>query len=101
MMRQLALEGGPHRIRAKSISPGLIETNATRDHLANDPVLRKAALNKQMLRQRIGRPKYIACAAIYPASEESSWVTGSDLTWTAAQPPDDYRNEAHVLAIDN
>lgn len=79
MTRQLALEGGPHRIRANSISPGLIETNATRHHLANDPAFLQAALDKQMLRQRIGRPEDIAWAALYLASEESSWVTGSDL----------------------
>ncbi|MCC6075095.1 SDR family NAD(P)-dependent oxidoreductase [Pseudomonas sp. GCM10022188] len=79
MTRQLALEGGPHRIRANSISPGLIETGATREHLARDPAFRKAALDKQMLRQRIGAPEDIGWAAIYLASDESSWVTGSDL----------------------
>lgn len=79
MTRQLALEGGPHRIRANSISPGLIETGATREHLARDPAFRQAALDKQMLRQRIGAPEDIGWAAIYLASDESSWVTGTDL----------------------
>jgi len=79
MTRQLAMEGGPHRIRANSISPGLIETNATRSHIAGDPAFLQVALKQQMLRQRVGQPEDIGWAAIYLASEEASWVTGSDL----------------------
>ena len=36
MTRQLAMEGAEHGIRANSISPGLIESNATRAQL-DDP----------------------------------------------------------------
>lgn len=78
MTRQLALEGGTHGIRANTISPGLVETGATRDHLQRDPALLQMALSKQMLRQRIGQPEDIGWAAIYLASDESIWVTGSD-----------------------
>ncbi|WP_256823001.1 MULTISPECIES: SDR family NAD(P)-dependent oxidoreductase [Pseudomonas] len=79
MTRQLAMEGGPHGIRANSISPGLIETAATRDHLAADPNFRQAALDHQLLPQRIGQSEDIGWAAIYLASDESSWVTATDL----------------------
>lgn len=79
MTRQLAMEGGPHGIRANSISPGLIETSATRAHLAADPGFRQAALDHQLLAQRIGRPEDVGWAAVYLASDETAWVTATDL----------------------
>ena len=36
MTRQLAMEGSEHGIRVNSISPGLIESNATRGELEDD-----------------------------------------------------------------
>lgn len=77
MTRQLAMEGGPHRIRANSISPGMTMSAATRPVLESSPAIRAAALDKMML-ARIGQPEDIAWAAVYLASDEASWVTGAD-----------------------
>jgi NAD(P)-dependent dehydrogenase (short-subunit alcohol dehydrogenase family) len=77
MTRQLAMEGREHGIRANSISPGLIESNATREQL-NDPEWARQMLGKTLL-GRLGRPEEVANVALFLACEESSYVTGVDI----------------------
>jgi NAD(P)-dependent dehydrogenase (short-subunit alcohol dehydrogenase family) len=77
MTRQLAMEGREHGIRANSISPGLIETNQTREQL-KDPEWARTMLGKTLL-GRLGRPEEVANVALFLASEDSSYVTGVDI----------------------
>jgi NAD(P)-dependent dehydrogenase (short-subunit alcohol dehydrogenase family) len=77
MTRQLAMEGAPHGIRANSISPGLIVSAGTREVVA-DPERAEQLRGAHMI-HRLGQPADIAWAALYLASDESSWVTASDL----------------------
>jgi len=64
-------------LRANSISPGLIETNQTREQL-KDPEWASAMLGKTLL-GRLGRPEEVANVALFLACEESSYVTGVDI----------------------
>ena len=77
MTRQLAMEGREHGIRANSISPGVIETNQTREQL-KDPEWASYMLGKTLL-GRLGRPEEVASVALFLASGESSYVTGVDI----------------------
>lgn len=77
MTRHLAMEGRRYGIRANSLSPGLIETGATRDLLRNpdfrDPMLKKIMLG------RPGRPEEVAASAVFLGSDESSFITATDI----------------------
>jgi NAD(P)-dependent dehydrogenase (short-subunit alcohol dehydrogenase family) len=77
MTRHMAMEGRTAGIRVNSISPGLIETNQTRP-LLDDASWSESMLGKIML-GRAGRPEEIANAALFFASDESSYATGADL----------------------
>ena len=82
MTRQLAVEGREHGIRANSISPGLIESNATRDQL-KDPEWASYMLGKTLL-GRLGRPEEVANVALFLASERVPTSPASTSSSTAA-----------------
>jgi NAD(P)-dependent dehydrogenase (short-subunit alcohol dehydrogenase family) len=79
MTRQLALEGAPHGIRANTISPGFITTAATTAHLNADAELETKVLAKNMIK-RLGQPEDVAWCATWLASDESTYVTGADIS---------------------
>ena len=75
--KSTAIQHAREGIRCNSIHPGPIETDMISDTL-NDPA--NLALRMQRLPLgRVGKPSEIAYGAIYLASDESSFVTGSEL----------------------
>jgi NAD(P)-dependent dehydrogenase (short-subunit alcohol dehydrogenase family) len=64
-------------IRVNSISPGLIESNATRGELEDEQWGR--AMRDRTLLGRFGQLEDVANVALFLASDESSYVTGIDL----------------------
>jgi len=77
MTRELAVEYARRGIRANSICPGPIETPLLAELLA-DPARRQRRLVHIPI-GRFGRPDEIAKAALFLASDDSSFVTGSAL----------------------
>jgi NAD(P)-dependent dehydrogenase (short-subunit alcohol dehydrogenase family) len=75
LTRSLAVQFGPHNVRANAICPGPIETPLLRE-LLSDEEARQRRLSRIPL-GRFGRPEDIVQAALYLASDESSWTTGT------------------------
>ncbi len=89
LTKQLAAEGAPHGIRVNCVSPGMIETPATRgDLLADDHPMRSIASAIPL--GRIGRPEEVARCALFLAGDDASYVTGANLVidggWSAVLP---------------
>ncbi len=64
-------------IRANSVHPGVIETSMTAGMLATEAG-RQSAISRHPL-GRLGRSEDVAYGVLYLASDESSFVTGSEL----------------------
>jgi len=76
MSKQIAMEGGPHKIRCNTLSPGLVRTAQTKAFIENPDWF--APMKAKLMLGRAGEPEEIAPLALYLASDESSWVTGAD-----------------------
>lgn len=86
LTRDLAVELGRHDITVNAIAPGAIETDINKETLG-DPKTR-ARLLSQIPLARLGRPGDVAGVAVFLASEDGAYVTGSTyfvdggLTWS-------------------
>jgi len=81
LTKAMALDHGEHNIRVNCICPGDTDTPMLRDEAQQlgKPTERFLAEAAQRPLKRIGRPEEIAQAALYLASDASSFVTGTAL----------------------
>jgi len=75
LTRTLAVELGPVGITINSIAPGAIETPIN-TKLLNDPV-KLQSLVRQIPMGRLGKPNDVAGLAVFLASPDSDYVTGT------------------------
>jgi NAD(P)-dependent dehydrogenase (short-subunit alcohol dehydrogenase family) len=78
LAKVLAADHAAQGIRANTISPGAIETRRMLRRWKDMDEARRMMGPKHLL-GRLGRPEEIARAAVYLASDASSFMTGSDL----------------------
>ena len=72
-----AIQHAKDKIRCNSVHPGPIATDMIKEMLEN-----KAAWEQRLRRlpmRRVGTPQEVAYGVLYLASDEASYVTGSEL----------------------
>ncbi|MEZ5900761.1 MAG: glucose 1-dehydrogenase [Hyphomicrobiaceae bacterium] len=77
LTKGLAVEYAPFKVRVNAISPGYIETAIT-DRMLRLPQARNFLINKTPM-GRLGNPEDLTGAAVFFASDDSLYCTGSDL----------------------
>jgi NAD(P)-dependent dehydrogenase (short-subunit alcohol dehydrogenase family) len=82
LTRQMQADYASYGIRVNALLPGTIHTPFVDRYLADsydDPVAGLEILKKRQLTGDLGRPEDVAAAALYLASDESSFVLGSGM----------------------
>ncbi len=77
LSKSTAVQYGPEGIRCNSVHPGIIETNMT-ERLIGTPEARQAQLDRIPLNV-IATSRDVSFGVLYLASDESRYVTGSEL----------------------
>jgi NAD(P)-dependent dehydrogenase (short-subunit alcohol dehydrogenase family) len=92
-------------IRCNVIQPGWIETDLTAA-MSSNPLVRKmqsGVMNNTVLLRRSGKAEEIAYTALFLASDESSYITGTDIVvdggWFSAAPYLTNERSHHMLQL--
>jgi len=86
LTQTLAIEMAPYQIRVNCIAPGIIATPLTEQIFAEHPEIKEQRLKTTPLGY-MGHIEDVAAAAIYLASDASSFVTGETLRVTGGCLP--------------
>lgn len=81
LCRSLATAYGPEAIRVNTICPGDVETPMVAEFFdfQDDPAAARAAITERYPMRRFADPRDVANAALFLASDDSSYITGTDL----------------------
>ena len=76
LAKSLAIQFGPDGIRTNIVHPGMVDTPLQAPYLNDES---KAAIADEIPMRRLGLPRDIANAALFLASDESTWINGVEL----------------------
>ena len=82
LTRCLAMDLSEFKVRVNAVCPGAIYTPATERHIAFENADRDEFLEKageESFLKRVGQPEEVAYAALFLASDEASFITGTGL----------------------
>ena len=77
MMKSIAQEVAPYRIRVNSIGPGAIKTPINKPAWSTPEALQE--LLKLIPYQRVGEPEDVARVAVWLATDDSDYITGTTI----------------------
>lgn len=105
LSRSAAYVLADYGIRVNMIQPGFIETDMTAQ-IASNPIFKlisKGTFNNTVLLRRVGKAGEIASTALFLASDESSYVTGTDIVvdggWVTSAPYLINERRNHMLTL--
>jgi NAD(P)-dependent dehydrogenase (short-subunit alcohol dehydrogenase family) len=78
LTQSIAVRYGHYGVRCVAIAPGSIATPAWHERVAREPDILDRLVKWYPLR-RVGTPDDVASAALFLASDEASWITGTVL----------------------
>jgi NAD(P)-dependent dehydrogenase (short-subunit alcohol dehydrogenase family) len=78
LAKAMATDHAAQNIRVNTLSPGAVETERLIKRFGDMETARRVSGPKHLL-QRLGQPQEIALAAVFLASDASSFMTGADL----------------------
>ena len=81
LTRSIALDWGHKNIRAIAVSPGWVRTQPAIDHFAgaDDPAAEEQRVRNIHPLKRIGEPADIGALVAFLASDEASYITGTEI----------------------
>lgn len=92
LTRQMATEYAPDGVRVNAIAPGIVQTPATADRLANSKHFRRLTLGVVPM-GRLGKPEEIASVAAFLVSSDASYVTGHTIVVDGGASTSCFRRE--------